>query len=97
MVSLDNPPPHSHLEFSDKDNHDFSRVVVGVRGVHEGDHEPDGLQERRETLPSVRADALPQGTQHPVERLDTVRVGRLGEGGQRQGRDRANLLYMHRT
>lgn len=81
----------AHLELSDEDDHHLPRVVVGIRGVHQRDHEPDGLQEGRETLPPVGADALPQRPQHPVEALNTVRVGRLGKGRQRQSRDGADL------
>ncbi len=38
------------LELADEDDHDFTRVVVGVLGVHERDQVADGFQEGGQTL-----------------------------------------------
>jgi hypothetical protein len=38
------------LELADQDDHDLSRVVVGVHRVHQRDDEADALQEGRQDL-----------------------------------------------
>uniref|UniRef100_A0A2M3ZTH8 Putative secreted peptide n=1 Tax=Anopheles braziliensis TaxID=58242 RepID=A0A2M3ZTH8_9DIPT len=86
------------LELADQDQHHLARVVVRVLGIHQRDQIPDGFQECRQTLTTMRTDTLPEGFQHGIERFDTVRGGRFSERCQRECRNRAYLLLLvHQT
>mmetsp|Transcript_8558 Transcript_8558/g.17750 ORF Transcript_8558/g.17750 Transcript_8558/m.17750 type:complete len:1008 (+) Transcript_8558:1222-4245(+) len=74
--------------------HHLAGVVAGVHGVHERDDVPDRLEERRQHLPAVLADALPQRLEHRVERFNAVGGRRLGQRRQRQRTNCPHLLVL---
>eukprot|EP00968_Pinguiococcus_pyrenoidosus_P024619 scaffold4871_cov260-Pinguiococcus_pyrenoidosus.AAC.6 len=82
------------LKLSNQDDHHVARVEVGVVGVHQWDDEPNGLQEGRQALATVRPDALPERHQHAVEGLDPVGVRGLRQGRDGERGDGAHLLLV---
>eukprot|EP00053_Salpingoeca_punica_P017422 m.167819 g.167819 ORF g.167819 m.167819 type:complete len:1096 (+) comp17202_c1_seq2:150-3437(+) len=82
------------LKLADERRHDLLGVVAGVLRVHQRDDVADGLEEGRQRLAAVLADALPQRHQHAVKGLDAVRGGGLGQRGNRERRHRAHLLLL---
>lgn len=81
----------THLELSNQDHHNLTRVVICVGGIHEGYDEADSLEERGKTFTTMRTNTLPKRPEHAIEALDTVGMSRFGERGQREGCDRPNL------
>mmetsp|Transcript_25028 Transcript_25028/g.71298 ORF Transcript_25028/g.71298 Transcript_25028/m.71298 type:complete len:651 (-) Transcript_25028:1818-3770(-) len=81
-------------KLSDQNDHHLSRVVVRVLGIHQWDDVTDSLQEGRQALATMLADALPEGSQHSVEGLDAVWRGSLSECSQCQGANGTDLLLL---